>query len=130
MTGVCFLATAETFNYIADVPLYSQLNTSLQIHHVAQHNLWDTQVHVANPNKEQATVTMFVNSNGEVLYTKQYQIAAMGSGKFDLSELVENTSYASGSVEIESSQGVVAFALYHNLKTGEVCYAGIAVMAP
>ena len=131
LTGVCFLSTLDTMNFMADMPIYSQLNTALQVPHVAQNEFWDTVVYVANPNSAQTAVTLrFVGSDGTVLYTKAYQIPAMGAGEYALGDLVENTTQDSGSVEIESTNGVVAFALYHDLKTGSYNYAGVAAMAP
>ena len=125
--GLCFVGTKGADNYMADVPFTSESSDSLIIPHVAQGPQWDTCVMVCNPNKTQTTVTLtFVDQNGNVLFTAIKTVAANGSFKYDLSEMVSSSEISyGGSVEISATQGVVAFGLYNNLKNGGYCYSGI-----
>jgi hypothetical protein len=107
--------------------LIGDLYTSLLIPHVAQTSDWDTRVMICNPNVNAATVTLrFVNQNGEVLFTKEYQVTANGSSDIKLDDLAEQNDLKSGSVEIISTEGVAAFALYENLKAGGYYFSGIS----
>jgi len=98
---------------------------------VAQNAGWDTVVYVCNPNDSAATVDLtFVRSGGTEAANHEYTLPANGSGKYLLSGILGGSTCASGSLEIEASQGVAAFALYHNLKTGSRSYAGVSAVEP
>jgi len=85
----------------------------------------------SNPNGSATTIYLtFVRSNGTVVVSKKYTLPEHGSGAYPLSGFVGLGSYTNGSVEITASQGVAAFALYHNLKTGDRSYAGISAVKP
>ena len=62
---------------------------------------------------------------GSTLGSQAYTIPAYGSGEYPLSTLFADQIPLSGSVEISSSLGLAAFALYSNQKSGGVYYAGI-----
>ena len=62
----------------------------------------------------------------EGAYTRKcFRFPPFGAGKFALNDLVEQSNQNSGSLEIEASNGVVAFAIYDDLKIGRQYYAGI-----
>lgn len=125
--GLSFVAHGSPVPYMADMSLIGDLYTSLLIPHVAQTSDWDTRVMICNPNVNAATVTLrFVNQNGEVLFTKEYQVTANGSSDIKLDDLAEQNDLKSGSVEIISTEGVAAFALYENLKAGGYYFSGIS----
>jgi hypothetical protein len=103
----------------------------LNVPHVAQDTQWDTAVLVCNPNGSRTTVTLtFVDTDGNALYTAEHEIEANGSGRYELSDLVGGVNYSNGSVEIDATQGVAAFALYDDLKFGQYCFAGISAVDP
>jgi hypothetical protein len=131
LTGVCFIATADADNFMADIPLIYRLSASLQIPHVAQNDHWDTMVYLCNPNAGPAAVTLrFVSPEGSVLHSQQVTVLAVGSSRVALQEMVQGNQYGEGSLEISSDKEIGAFALYENLKTGNFCYAGVAAMDP
>ena len=109
-----------------DVPI-SESNKELQIPHVAQNTLWDTSIFVCNPNDSVNSVTMkFIDTAGKVLYSRNYTIQAMGAGEYNLAELLGNELQNSGSIEIEATKGIGAFAIYSNLKSGGNSFSGLA----
>ena len=133
LTGLCFVAQSGVISteYMADISLISPLSTRLSVPHVAQDDEWDTQLRICNPHNSETTVTLeFLNPQGQVLFSKDYIFSPNRSGYITLESLVDNTIQSSGSVEISSTQGVAAFALYQNLKTGGYCYSGIGAVDP
>jgi len=130
LTDLAFIAQGSGDDLMFDMTLVSEPATTLRVPHVAQDGTWDTIVYVCNPiSSETAMRLSFVDSGGVTVKTSQeYRIPAYGSGRYPLSDLLEKGAYTSGSVEIAASQGVVAFALYHNLKTGLSSYAGISAV--
>ena len=130
--GLCFLANIAIQNYMADIPMSSESDAQTEqiVPHVAQNKTWDTIIFICNPNSLSAQLTLnFVDSSGNLRHSKTYAISAMGCGKFDLSNLVSGNSYANGRVEISSSRPVAAFALYYDLKSGGMNYAGICAIS-
>jgi len=131
LTGLGFIAMAYDDKLMFDIPFVSEPAKTLYIPHVAQDATWDTIVYVCNPNGSETTIYLtFVRSDGTVVTSKKYTLSPNGSGGYPLSGVVGGGSYSSGSIEITASQGVAAFALYHNLKTGDRSYAGISAVAP
>ncbi len=129
LSGLSFVAQGSPVPYMADMSVITDLHKSLLIPHVAQDNYWDTRIMICNPAARTAGVTLrFINKNGAVTVAKQYQVAANGSSDIKLDDLVDPNNAESGSVEITSTEGVAAFALYENLKAGGYYFAGISAI--
>jgi formylglycine-generating enzyme required for sulfatase activity len=130
LTGLAFIAQGFGDALMFDMSLVSEPATTLRVPHVAQDGTWDTIVFVCNPISSETTMYIsFVDSDGVTVKTSHgFKIPAYGSGRYPLLDLLGKSAYSSGSVEIAASQGVVAFALYHNLKTGLMSYAGISAV--
>ena len=128
--GLCFLANISKQNYMADIPISSEAHTNQIVPHVAQNKTWDTIIFVCNPNSSASEVTLkFVDSAGNLKHSCVYTISRMGSGQFNLSDLVSGNTYSNGRVEIVANQPVAAFALYNDLKSGGMNYAGICAIS-
>lgn len=131
LTGLAFNAESGGNALMFDITLIPELSKTLHVPHVAQDAMWDTVIYVCNPHGTATTMYLtFVKSDGTVVTSKKYTLLVNGSGAYPLSGVVGGGSYASGSIEITASQGIAAFALYHNLKTGLSSYAGISAVAP
>ena len=133
LMGLGFVAMVHDDKLMFDIPFVSQPATTLYIPHVAQDATWDTTIFVCNPNGSQTTMYLtFFNAAGTVVSVSHgYILPANGSGKYPLSVFLgASASYDKGSIRITATQGVAAFALYHNLKTGDRSYAGISAVAP
>jgi len=112
--------------YLADVPFTDAKSTSLMIPHVAQTVSWDTTLYIANPNSSSASIKLtYTNKAGIPLTPYITSIPANGCKDISLNMVGGAGAKSGGSVTITSSVGVVAFALYNNLKTGSYSYAGI-----
>ena len=129
--GLSFIAGLGAVPYMADMSVVDSLETSLAIPHVAQMaGFWDTVVYICNPNVSVNTVTLkFYDKAGKSVATKLYTVPAMGSIEVAMTQLLENTDYDGGSVTIIGTQGVAAFALYHNMQAGGYNFAGISAVA-
>jgi len=132
LTGLAFITERAGAGLMFDITLIPALGKKLHVPHVAQYEDFDTIVYVCNPNDAETIIYLtFVKIDGQVVVSKKYTLPANGSGVFPLSGVLGGGSYLNGSVEISASQeGVAAFALYHNLKTGLSSYAGISAVAP
>jgi alpha-tubulin suppressor-like RCC1 family protein len=132
LTGLAFVAETGGEALMFDMTLIPESSKVLHVPHVAQDATWDTIVYVCNPNDSETYFYLtFVLPGGSVVTSKKYTLPANGSGKYPLSAVLGGGSYTSGSVEITAAQGVAAFALYHNLKTGDRrSYAGISAVKP
>jgi hypothetical protein len=129
--GLCFFGTTGAANYMADITMTSTTATSLLIPHVAQNTIYDTILMICNPNGSAATATLtYVAPEGNSSTPVTQTIPAMGSVKVPLTMLVGTATAAGGKVKITSTQGIAAFALYNNLKSGGYCYSGIASVNP
>ncbi len=133
LAGLGFVAMVHDDKLMFDIPFVAAPERYLYIPHVAQDATWDTTVFVCNPNVSQTTMYLtFFDAAGTVVRVSHgYILPANGSGKYPLSGFLgASASYDKGSVKISATQGVAAFALYHNLKTGDRSYAGISAVAP
>jgi len=132
LMGLGFIAMSDDERLMFDIPFVAEPERYLYIPHVAQDATWDTTVFVCNPNGTETTMYLsFFDAGGDVQKVKGYTLPANGSGTYPLSGFLGATaSYDRGSVKISATQGVAAFALYHNLKTGDRSYAGISAVAP
>jgi len=131
LTGLGFIAMAGDDKLMFDIPFVSELAKTLYVPHVAQDATWDTIVYVCNPHGSETTIYLtYVKPDGTVVTSKKYTLSVNGSGKYSLSGVLGSSKYTGGSIEITASQGVAAFALYHNTKTGLRSYAGINAVVP
>jgi len=131
LTGLGFVAMARDDKLMFDISFVSEPAKLLYVPHVAQDTTWDTVIYVCNPHDSETILYLtLVRSNGTVVVSSPYTLPASGSGAYPLSAIVGGGAYTSGSIEITTSQEVAAFALYHNLKTGDRSYAGISAVAP
>ncbi|GBC59819.1 hypothetical protein DENIS_0760 [Desulfonema ishimotonii] len=126
LTGLAFVGNSGASNYMADITMEKATSPALIIPHIAQDEMWDTTVMVCNPNSSVTSVTLtVVGTDGAVASTRTYDLAANGSGVYPVSDLTDGAIQPGGSVEISATQGVAAFALYDNLKSGGYYYSGI-----
>lgn len=131
LVGLCFVSTNDTPNYMADIPFASELSTLLYIPYLDQGPLYDSSVLVCNPNPSATTVKLtFVDQQGTLLKEKSLPVSANGSLKYELDDLLGSSTSNKGSLEISAPNGLVAFILYNNLKTGNYSYAGISAVIP
>ena len=131
LSGLCFVAATGDPRHMFDISLIPKASLTLQIPHVAQNETWDSTVFIANPNDSETSATLvFYDENGEEKYSRTYNIRAMGSVIVRVEDLVGNESFANGSIEITADQGVAAFGLYDDLKSGGNDIAGISAVNP
>jgi hypothetical protein len=133
LTGVCFLIAAgsESDNFMADIPLSPKTYTHLHVPHVSSDNSWDTHLFIANPNDIEETVYIdVIASDGTQAASFNESIVAKGSIDFGLSSLLQGKTMVGGKIKMVASGGIVAFALYTNIKTGARSFAGINPMEP
>ncbi len=131
--GLSFVAGLGAVPYMANMSVVDSLEKSLAIPHVAQvAGYWDTVVYICNPNDSINKVTLtFYDKAGQSVATKVCGVPAMGSIEVAMTDLLGDTDYDGGSVTISGTQGVAAFALYHNLQAGGYNFAGLsAVVMP
>ena len=126
MSGLAFIGSGGTTPLMGDIPFISELSACLAVPHIAQNDTWDTTILICNPNDEAVSITLkYVDRAGVVQGTKNYTIPALGSGEYPLSTVFSDKIPLAGRVEINSSNGIAAFALYSNQKSGGTYYAGI-----
>ncbi len=133
LTGVCFMVAAGSGcdNFMADIPISGKTHRRLHVPHVSYDSDWDTTIFVANPNDAPQTVQIdVVASDGKPLASDTAQISARGCGQYSLSALLARQQLVGGKVKLYGPDGIVAFALYTNLKTGARSFAGISPMEP
>ncbi len=126
MSGLAFLGSWGTPLLMADIPFVSELTSCLIVPHIAQDSSWDTTILICNPNNETISfIIKYVEKAGIEQGTQNYTVPAYGSGEFLLSMVFSDKIPLAGSVEINSSNGIAAFALYSDRKNGGTYYAGI-----
>ncbi len=126
VSGLAFLGSWDIPLLMADIPFSSELSSCLIIPHIAQDVSWDTTILICNPNNETASMAIkYVDKAGVEQGTKNYTILANGSGEYLLSTVFSDKIPLEGSIEISSSHGITAFALYTDKKNGGTYYAGI-----
>ncbi len=129
LAGLNFLGEykdSSTDYYLGDVPFVQMLSNSLLIPHVAQNATWDTDVYAANPNTVTTTISYVYTSKTGIASTPYVTtIPANGSQQISVTDITHDIDVQGGCVTISSAQGLAAFALYNNLKTGSYSYAGI-----
>jgi hypothetical protein len=130
LAGLCFFGTSDSNEYIADIPLAHTLATALHIPHAPQDTNWDTTIFLCNPNNSSNSFTIaYVDTQGQQVTSENYSLPAYGSGKYELQDILgQGISYSAGKVVITSTQGVTAFSLFKNTKTGKHGYGGIAAV--
>ncbi len=133
LTGVCFMiaAGAGKDNFMADIPIVGQKHRNLHVPHITYDDSWDTTFFVANPNGKAQTVFIdVVGSDGTPIVSQKDEIAPNGCARYSLSSLLRDRELAGGKAKIFGADGVTAFALYANIKTGQRSFAGISPMEP
>jgi len=116
--------------YVANVSFVETLSTSLIFPHVAQNNNWDTIICSANPNNTMAAATLtYIDKNGKASAPHFITIPPNGSVETPVSIIANSTSIKGGSLTISSANGLIAIAIYNNLKTGNYSYTGINAVA-
>ncbi len=131
LAGLCFVSTAANPDFMMDIMLISELSNILHVPHVAQNNRWDTTLFVCNPKDSAIAVTFnYVDQAGKKLYSVQRNASANGSVKIDLRTILGGATVGAGSVEVTGTGPVAGFALYTDIKSGNLNYAGIAAMTP
>jgi len=126
MSGLAFLGNWGSPLLMADIPFLSDLSSCMIVPHIAQDSTWDTTILICNPNNETINITLkYVDKAGIEQGTKNHTIPAYGSGEYLLSTVFNDKIPLAGSIEISSSNGIAAFALYSDRKNGGTYYAGI-----
>jgi hypothetical protein len=131
LTGFCFVATLKN-DYMPDIPLISKRLRSLRISDVRQGPEFDTRILICNPNPSDTMLTIsFSDTEGFQAATRTYQIPAFGSSDYQVADWVSDTARSNtGIVDISADNGVVAFALSNNRKSGGKFFSGIQAVAP
>lgn len=129
LSGLSFVGDTGDDDHMADMPVTDTLSKKLIIPHVAQSWEWDTTVMICNPGAQAATVTLtHVTAAGQTAHVADYALPAGGSGEYPLADMLNGAEYGNGSLEITATQGVAAFALYTNAKTGGRSHAGVTAI--
>lgn len=123
LAGLAFVGDGN-YELMADVPFTENLANKLVIPHVANDDIWETDIWVCNPQSQLATVN-FVNvtPSGSVYKTKTLNVPAMGAGSISLSNLLGKP--ISGKLYLEANQMIAAFAIYSNTAKRGSYFAGI-----
>ena len=123
LSGLAFLGNGTL---MANIPVNSELFTSLIIPHIAQSETWDTNIMICNPNNEEADIIIkYIDQQGIEKGTQTFSILSNGSGVYPLASIFTGISSMAGRIEINSSSEITAFALYNNIKSTGSYFAGI-----
>ena len=130
LAGLCFIGSSGLNSGMADVPVSETLESNLVVPHIAQNNLWDTTLMVCNPNDNAIDLQIiYRDTSGNVQDTRTYRLPAFGSEVYPLADIFSGLIPLAGSITLQGSPGIAAFALYSNLKTGGKSFAGINAVA-
>ena len=124
LTGLSFFGR----EYVADVPFVDKVSKILMIPHVAQNSMWDTYLLICNPNNTPVTMTLtFYNQDGNAVATNSSSLPPLSSDSYPLANTFSGLPALIGKVQVMVTQGdgVAAFALYTNQKSGGSYFAGI-----
>ena len=124
LTGLSFFARS----YMADVPFVDTVSKALMIPHIAQNEMWDTHLLICNPNTTPVGIILTAyDQNGNVVATNSSSLPAWGSDTYPLADTFSGLPALTGKVKVTVIQGdgVAAFALYMNQKSGGSYFAGI-----
>ncbi|THB78301.1 MAG: hypothetical protein D3926_13330 [Desulfobacteraceae bacterium] len=130
LAGLNFLGEnlIGTVNYhIADVPFTRTPSQELVFPHVAHNKNWETTIYTVNTGDAEATVIFtYLDKTGAVIKEYYSSIPAKGSSEVSLGVFSSTVpEIKGGSVTIFASQEIAAFAVYSNLKSGNLSYAGL-----
>ena len=128
LSGLAFLGKGGNPALMADIPFVGKLEKSLIIPHIAANGIWATTVLFCNPQNQDVTVNLkYINKQGEVTKQHDLELPSQGCGSYSLADIFRAT--LTGTVYLEASQEIAAFALYSNSKSGGSYYAGINAVA-
>lgn len=131
LLGFSLFGTTGPGNYFADMPLADTPGTILHLPHVAQNANFDTTIFLCNPNSSAVTVGITLVTREGAAGPLQWQtIPALGNRTVPLSQFLGGAPSISGKMKLWASQGIVAFALYTNVKSGGAGYVGIWAEPP
>ena len=119
LSGLCFMGST----LMADIPFVSELYKKMIIPHVAQDDLWDTTIMVCNPNNipVQLNIEYLPQDGSGGIYYATQTLPALGSRVYDLATIFSaSLPLNAGKIKLTALQGdgIAAFALYTNQKTG------------
>ncbi len=129
LSGLCFMGST----LMADIPFVSELSRKLVIPHVAQDNLWNTTIMVCNPDNMPVQLKieyMPQAGTGSISYATQ-SLPPLGSAVYEMETIFSaSLPLSSGKIKLISLQGngIAAFALYTNQKSGGSNYAGVTAV--
>ena len=128
LAGLCFIGSNSG---MADVPVTETLENSLVVPHIAQDDFWDTTLMVCNPNDNAISLQIIYRDiSGSELASRTYPLLAFGGAVYPLAEIFSGFIPLAGSITLQATPGIAAFALYSNLKTGTgKSFAGINAVA-
>jgi hypothetical protein len=121
LDGLSFLGNDS----MIDIPFSRELFLELIIPHIAQTKQWDTILSICNPHPTACDLTLtYTDKSGlsELFYN--VSLRTFGNGNYPLETVFPETPL-DGTITISASQGVAAFALYTNRKSGGNYAAGI-----
>ena len=122
---------SSTNYYLADVPFADTAAKKLVIPHCAENANWSTTVFIANTTGSALTVNLvYTDKSGTALSPHTITLPAAGSAEVPVSTITGRTDIKGGYVTVTSTGELTAFALYTNLKSGNISYAGINAVIP
>ncbi len=128
LSGLAFLGLEGNPSLMADIPFVSKLEKFLIIPHIAEDKTWETAILICNPQDQAITVTLkHINIQGVVTRQQDLELSSKGCGSYPLADILGEPM--TGTVYLEASQEIAAFALYSNGKSGGSYYAGINAVA-
>jgi len=123
--GMALLFIAGAGEPMFDMDFKSGASTNLTIAHIDTSGSWKSKAMLANPNANQADVTLTLHpTGGGATQTANLTIPAMGSVQYDLSTF----NNASGSVQISATESLVGFLLYDGRAYGTKWLGGLSIV--
>jgi len=108
-----------------DMDFKATLATNLSAAHVDTGANWISKAMLANPNGEEAHVTITFHADDGATQTADLAIPALGASQYDLASAFPGLA---GAIEVESDQGLAGFILYDGRALGN--YVGGLSMTP
>ncbi|MEA1922495.1 MAG: hypothetical protein U9N63_07555 [Pseudomonadota bacterium] len=121
LDGLSFLGNDS----MIDIPFSRELFLQLIIPHIAQTKQWDTILSICNPHPTACDLTLtYTDKSGLSELFHNDSLGAFSNGNYPLETVFPETPL-DGTITISANQGVAAFALYTNHKSGGNYAAGI-----